>query len=280
MEYRYFSHNGTLLPIAQAAVPLSNIEYSYGFGVYETIRVARDVIYFLEQHAERLIQSAQIIGLEHDFDEAFICDSVRALTKETAAEAYNLKLLLIGGRTAREADVYITCLSPLFPDRKLYRTGVPLISEQVERLYPQAKTLNMFTSYQAYRSAKRQGAYDALLVNRQGCITEGTRTNFFGLRGRTLVSPPASDCLPGVTRHHVMAVARAQGFTIEETAMKLHDISHYDSVFITSTPVKIMPVRSIDDQVWPEPVSPALQELMKAYDEYMEKYRGSQLHKQ
>jgi branched-chain amino acid aminotransferase len=199
------------------------------------------------------------------------------LPKRLTAEAYNLKILLIGGRTPSEADLYITCLSPLFPQRKLYRIGVPVITVELERLYPQAKTLNMFTSYQAYRRAKAEGAYDALLVNRAGCITEGTRTNFFGLRGRTLVSPPAGDCLHGVTRHHVMAVAREQGFTFEETAMKLSEVSRYDSVFITSTPAKIMPIRAIDDHVWQQPVSPALQELMKAYDHYMEQYRVGQL---
>jgi branched-chain amino acid aminotransferase len=277
MQYRYFSHNGKLLPIEQAAVPLSNIEYSYGFGVYETIRVAGGITYFLEQHVERLMQSAQIIGLEHGFDKAFVCDAITALTAETATKAYNLKVLLIGGRTPSEADLYITCLSPLFPDRKLYRTGVPVVTEQVERIYPQAKTLNMFTSYQAYRHAQRTGAYDALLINRAGCITEGTRTNFFGLHGRTLISPPAADCLHGVTRHHVMAVAREQGFTIEETAMKLDEISQYDSVFITSTPAKIMPIRAIDDQVWQQPVSPALSDLMKAYDDYINEYRERQL---
>jgi branched-chain amino acid aminotransferase len=279
MPYKYFSHNGHILPIEQAVVPLSSVEYSYGFGVYETIRVAGGVTYFLEQHAERLILSAQIIGLEHNFDETFISNSVRALTKETTAEAYNLKVLLIGGRTAGEADLYITCLSPLFPDRKLYRSGVSVISEHFERLYPQAKTLNMFTSYLAYRRAQQRGAYDALLINQAGCITEGTRTNFFGLKGRTLISPPADDCLHGVTRQHVLSVARSHGFTIQETAMSLEQVSDYDSVFITSTACKVMPIRAVDKQVWQEPISPALQELMKAYDLYIDEYRKMQLKK-
>jgi branched-chain amino acid aminotransferase len=273
MEYTHFSHNGKLLPAEQAVVPLSNIAYSYGFGVYETIRVAGGITYFLDEHIERLLQSARIITLEHPFDAAFVDKAVRELTSKTNAEAYNLKVLLIGGRTAETADLYITCLNPLFPDRKLYRTGVKLISEQCERLYPQAKSLNMFTSYQAYAHAQSKGAYDALLINRAGCITEGTRTNFFSLQGRTLISPPAADCLHGVTRHHVMEVARAHGFTLKETAIPLEQVKQYDSVFLTSTPLKIMPVQAIDTQVWEQPVSPALHELMQAYDQYIEDYR-------
>jgi branched-chain amino acid aminotransferase len=277
MDYRYFSHNGKLLPAKEAVVPLSNIEYSYGFGVYETIRVAGGVTYFLDEHSKRLMESARIIGLTHSFDAAYVHDAVQALVKETDVPAYNLKVLLIGGTAADTADLYITCLNPRFPDRKLYRTGVTLISENCERLFPQAKSLNMFTSYMAYRRAQQQGAYDALLINQAGCITEGTRTNFFGLRGRTLVSPPAKDCLHGVTRHNVMAVARSHGFTIEETAMKLDEVGHYDSVFVTSTPSKIMPIHSIDEQVWQTPVSPALRELMQAYDQFIDDYRERQL---
>jgi branched-chain amino acid aminotransferase len=280
MEYTYFSHNGKLLPAEQATVPLSNIAYAYGFGVYETIRVSGGITYFLDEHSERLLQSARIINLEHTFDKAFIDKAVRSLTEKTSAKAYNLKVLLIGGRTPEAADLYITCLNPLFPDRKLYRSGVSLITEQCERLYPQAKSLNMFTSYQAYRHAQAQGAYDALLINHAGCITEGTRTNFFGLQDRVLVSPPAADCLHGVTRHHVLQVARAHGFTLKETPLALDKVAAYDSVFLTSTPSRIMPVRSIDDQVWDHPVSPPLAELMQAYDQYLDDYRQQVLKKQ
>jgi branched-chain amino acid aminotransferase len=276
-QYSYFSHNGKLLPAQQAVVPLSNIEYSYGFGVYETIRVARGVTYFLEEHAKRLMQSAQIIGLGHTFDEAFIRDAVSSLVKRTDVPAYNLKVLLIGGVTPEQADLYITCLNPHFPERKLYRTGVTLISERAERLFPQAKSLNMFTSYTAYRRAQQLGAHDALLVNQAGCITEGTRTNFFGLQDRTLFTPPGADCLHGVTRHNVMEVARKQGFTIEETPMRLDEVHHYESIFVTSTPAKIMPVRAIDEQVWDQPVSSALGELMKAYDQFIDDYAQAQL---
>lgn len=277
MHYKYFSHNGSLLPVEQAVVPLSNIEYSYGYGVYETIRVANGVTYFLDQHSQRLMQSAQIIELEHNFDEAFVCKAVKALVDQTEMPAYNLKVLLIGGATADKANLYVTCLNPHFPDRKLYRMGVKLISQQLERLYPQAKSLNMFTSYIAYRRAQQAGAYDALLINNEGFVTEGTRTNFFGLVGKRLVSPPEQDCLNGVTRQNVIKVAKNSGFSLAENVIRFDQIDGFDSVFVTSTPSKIMPVRAIDEKVWSQPVSPALQDLMKAYDQFIEEYREAQL---
>jgi branched-subunit amino acid aminotransferase/4-amino-4-deoxychorismate lyase len=277
MKYKYFSHNGELLPIEQAAVPLSNIEYSYGFGVYETIRIAHGLAYFLDQHCQRLIQSAQIIGLEHNYDETFISNAVNALVEHTDADAYNIKILLIGAVAPDKANLYITCLNPHFPDRKLYRLGVKCISEQCERIFPQAKSLNMFTSYMAYRHAKQANAFDALLINRDGFITEGTRTNFFALEGRTLISPPASDCLHGVTRFNVIEVAKTHDFKVEERDIKYTDVGRFDCVFITSTVSKILPIYSIDGYEWQEPASASLKELMIYYDKFLDEYRERKL---
>src|SRR5687767_649338 len=99
MKYSHFSHNGHVLPIEQAVVPLGNIEYSYGFGVYETIRLANDRIYFLEEHCRRLMDSAAIISLEHGFTPEFVKKSVKKLVEKAKPEACNIKVLLVGGKT-------------------------------------------------------------------------------------------------------------------------------------------------------------------------------------
>src|SRR5476649_2888785 len=109
MEHKYFSRNGEILPIEEANVPLSSVEYSYGFGVYETIRCSKGIIYFLQNHLDRLISSAKIIGLEHEFSEKFIMTSVHALSEITEATSFNLKILLVGGPTSRSAQLVILC---------------------------------------------------------------------------------------------------------------------------------------------------------------------------
>ena len=209
MDFKYFSKNGKILPVEEAVIPLSNIEYQYGFGVYENIRVNDGVPYFLKDHIERLLESARIIGLEHTFDESFVKKSAADLVKKNGAGTYNLKVLLIGGA---EPALYILALNPHFPDKKLYRGGADFITYEYERPYPSAKTLNMLQSYLAYKKAREAGAYDALLISSKGCITEGTRTNFFCMQGRTLISPPEDEILLGVTRKVVLKVAKEEGF--------------------------------------------------------------------
>src|SRR6202035_3536581 len=106
-----------------------------------------NTIFFLEEHAERLMNSAQAINLDHPFSQDFVQTSVQALVKENKTSVCNIKLLLIGGSTKQAANLYIMCLNPLFVDRSAYKEGVHCITENHERDFPQAKTLNMLPSY-------------------------------------------------------------------------------------------------------------------------------------
>jgi branched-chain amino acid aminotransferase len=273
MSYEYFAHNGKILPIKQAVIPVSSVEYAYGFGVYETIRVTRGVPYFLGDHLERLIQSAEIIRLEHVFSENVIADTIAALIEKNNVDTSNVKMLLIGAPTKEDAQLFIVCLNPFYPDKKLYREGATCITYAYERAFPHAKTLNMLQSYLAYKKAKENDAYDALLVDNDGCITEGTRTNFFCIQGKTLISPPEEKILLGVTRKAVLKVAKDNGFAYEERPITWGEMMKYDGAFLTSTSTKIVPIRSADGEELPKS-APALKELMDLYDRFLDSFEG------
>lgn len=267
MAYTYFSRNGEFLPVEQAVVPLGDIHYSYGFGVYETMRVHDGKTRFPEAHCERLMESAKTIGLEHNFSAETVMKAADELTAKNKAGNCNLKILLIGGSSPEGSTLYMLCLNPHYPDRKLYKDGVHTITKELERPFPHAKTLNMLPSYLAHREAKAAGAYDALLVNGRGCVTESTGANFFALKGRTIFSPPESEILLGVTRDNVLKIAKKNGFTIEERDLKLSGLKDYDSLFLTSTSAKIMPVTSVDNTTWE--ISTGLKRLMQQFDNYL-----------
>ncbi len=264
-----FSHNGVIKPKSDATVSLFDIEYTYGFGVYESIRVVKDQIKYIEQHIERLMHSARVIELEHQFTSADIRKYIEQLVEKVDSDAFNLKLLLIGGRNAHDANFYALPLAPTFPNRKLYKQGAHAITIEYERYLPGAKTLNMLPSYLAYRDAKKQDAYDAILVNSSGEMLEGTRTNLFALKDSTLYTPPVEEVLEGVTRMNAIACAQENGFTIAEKPLRLKAISDYDSFFLTSTSSKIMPLRSINSTQLT--ISDRLKQLMKYFTEYQQR---------
>ncbi len=268
MAYDVFLQNGQILPLSAAAMPLANIEYAYGFGVYETIRVMKGKPLFLAQHLERLMMSATIIGLQHVFTVQIIDAWTRELLTHTKSDALNLKILLIGAREPNDAKLYIIPLAPLFPDKRLYQRGASVISVQHERFLPQAKTLNMLPSYLAYRKAKESGCYDAIYVNKSGCITEGTRTNFCVIRGTTIISPPKHEILEGVTLLNVLDIAARNGFDVAYEDIPLAKISEFDGAFLTSTSSKIMPLSKIDDVTMPIPET--LNKMMTHFDAFLD----------
>jgi branched-subunit amino acid aminotransferase/4-amino-4-deoxychorismate lyase len=266
----FFSLNGVLLPVAEATVPLDDLAFAYGFGVYETLKVRHGVVYFPEMHEERLWHSARTVDLEHPFHLGDFRRFIDALVEANALGDANLKALLIGGHTAGEARLVIMALNPLFPDRKNYKQGGAAITWTGERIYPQAKTLNMLVSYLAFREAQTLGAYDALLVNRNGQVTEGTRTNFFVTDGTALATAPADQVLEGVTQLTLRQVIRDLGIPLVERPLPLSELGSWQGAFLTSTSTKVMPLRQIDGTALP--LSPLVDRLRLAYDGWLDAY--------
>lgn len=267
MAFSVFSKNGTITPIEDAHVSLNSIEYTYGYGVYETIRVRRREPLFIADHLFRLRVSCEALKLVHQFNDDTIVKSVRELISVLTEDTYNLKMLLIGASRPADTQLYVLPSNPHYPEKSMYREGVHTIARHFERAFPQAKSLNMLQSYIAYRDAKDAHAYDALLVNRDGNITEGTRTNFFVLKGNTLISPPEKEILHGVTRKHVLEVASSIGFDYKEEAIPLAHIDDAEAAFLTSTSTKIMPIRSIDSHTFAS-IPETLRSLIKAFDHF------------
>lgn len=272
MEFPTFSKNGTILPISQAVVPLDNLEYAYGYGVYETIKVRNSILYFGQQHVERLFHSAELIQIQHSYFISNTISHIQNFVSSLEVDSCNLKIMLIGGKTSGEADLYIFATSPLYPDRKLYKYGAKTITAHYERWLPNAKSLNMLPSYLIYRKATLMDCYDALLIDRDGCIREGTRTNFFVIKGRTVVSPPTNKILEGVTRKTIISVLKQNNFDYEERDIPLESIHTFDGAVLSSTSTKIIPIREIDDQQIS--IKDTVYELMKHYDSFLKTCNG------
>lgn len=271
-----FLKNGEFVSKENATVSIENIEFQYGFGVYENLKVRNRIVFFPEDHVERLRNSAQIIGLEHPFSETKILNWIRNLVKKEEQESFNIKLLLIGAPTKEEAQLYIFSLNPFFLKASAYSQGIDTITFQGQRWQPKAKTLSMLQSYLAFKKAKQNNCWDALIVDKNGCVVEGTRANLFGIIGKTIVSPPEEKILDGVTRKYVLRVAEQNGFLARQQEFRLEELLRMDSAFLTSASSKIVPIRSIDGKKFERPVSPALKELMKKFDDFLDEYAKRQ----
>jgi branched-chain amino acid aminotransferase len=236
-----------------AVLSINDIAILRGYSAFESLRTYERRPFHLDEHLTRLYHSAELIALEIPFTRDFVAETVQNVIARNSYKHANIRLLVTGGRSEDgilpASKPTLAVLITELPERDMQRFehGVKLITTRLQRSFPEAKTSSYMTAVQALKDAARHGASDALYVNEQDQVLEGTRSNFFIFLGDTLVTPRAG-VLIGVTRNVVLALAEGH-FKVEERPISLAELSQADEAFITSSSREITPVLQIDDQV-------------------------------
>jgi len=240
--------NGKLIKESQATISILDKGYFFDFSVYTSIKVIRGKIFFPEYHIDRLFKSAQIIELEHQFSKSDVLKWLNLLVQKNKINDVLLRVILIGDPDCnKDAKLFIFPVTGLtYYSDEMYKKGVKVITYHGERKIPTAKAKDMLLIFLAYREAKRRGAVDALLVDKDGNIREGTQSNFFAMKDNTIIVPPKEKVLEGITKKIVLQVTKDK-FEVKERDISLSDIKNYDEFFITSTTKNVMPINQIDD---------------------------------
>ena len=235
--------NGIVVPEHEAVMPVTLKAVQYSFSIYEALRVLGGQVVHLDDHLCRLRASASAIGLVHPFTDKIIGDSISSLIEADSIKDATMRILVVGGD---EPLLFITYQDLLSYPESYYSEGVSCVSFRGERYLPEAKTSNLLMQYLALEKARKEGAFEALLKDRDGYLLEGTRSNLYALRGDVMFTAPDDKVLSGITRISVLRAARELGFTVSHSLISLDDILSYDSVFISSTSMGAMPVRRIN----------------------------------
>ena len=252
--------NDKFVPQEEAVVSVFDHGFLYGDGVYETLRAYRGRVFQLAEHLARLERSASRIQLHLPVSLERLTDLVReSLSRNQLQEAY-LRITVSRGAGEIGLDPAL-CKSPTlvilakpfqpYPE-SLYADGVSVIVAKTRRnlpeaLPPQVKSLNFLNNILAKMEAKAAGAHEALMLNHQGELTEGTTSNLFVVqRGR--VRTPAVECgiLNGITRGLVLQLASELGIPSEEARLTVDDLLRADECFLTNTTQEVLPVTRVN----------------------------------
>jgi branched-chain amino acid aminotransferase len=243
--------NGKYVPFDQACLPLNDLGLVRGYGVFDFLRTYNGVPFKLTEHVQRLQNSAKLIGLSLPWSTAEIAEITQnTLTHNHLPEA-NIRIVVTGGASADfitplgqpSLMVIVTPVSQ-YP-QEYYEQGIKVITVPIERFIPKAKSLNYISAIGALQQAKQTNAVEALYVNSQGEVLEGTTTNFFVFRGSQLITPKEG-ILNGITRDVILELAKDR-FEIVEQSIAFSQLNHCDEAFITSSTKEIMPVVQIDE---------------------------------
>lgn len=237
----------------EATISINDTAVLRGYSAFEALRTYNRQPFHLQEHLDRLYNSARHIDLAIPWPPEFIADIIRETIARNAYKHAAIRLLVTGGESEdtilpSEKPVLAVMITPLQErDMERFARGVKLITTPLQREMPEAKTTNYMAAVRALKEAARRGASDALFVNAQGHVLEATRSNFFIFRGDTLITA-REGVLYGITRTVVLDLARGR-FPIEERPIRFEELARADEAFITSSSKEITPVVQIDDLV-------------------------------
>ncbi|MGH7442449.1 MAG: branched-chain-amino-acid transaminase, partial [bacterium] len=232
----------------------------YGDGVFEGIRAYAGRVFRLDEHLDRLYDSAKAILLEPPLKpKAMRTEILRTLAVNGLKDAYIRPVFTRGEgdlglspyQCSKPSYFIITDHIRLYPDAT-YRDGLALITVPTRRnvseaLSPKIKSLNYLNNILAKIEACQRGALEAILLTQDGYVAECTADNLFILRkGRLLTPPTWQGALEGVTRGAVLELARKRHFEACEEPMTRYDVYTAEEAFMTGTAAEIVPVTSLD----------------------------------
>jgi len=237
--------------------------------VYEVIRVIDKTPLFLEEHLERLNESLALSGIPSPKSEEEIKNLMIKLIKKNQIKNGNIKLLI---NQDKATDLYLYFIPHSYPEMKLYRDGIAVASISIERKNPNAKVIDEDYKKTVTSFISDKNIYEALLVNREGFFTEGSKSNVFFVMDGVLITPPLKDVLGGVTRKRILALAKENNVKTLEKSIRPEDVKNLEGAFISGTSPKILPISSIDGVKLKSTECVIIKSLISLYEEKIKDY--------
>ena len=263
---KYLFVNGELFTAPEATV----FDRIGGESVYEVIKLLGGVPLFFEDHMDRLRRSMALLGIKFNISNHRIRTEINCLTEKTDCRNINVKLVWT---PAVEESMFLTYfIQQDIPAIEDYQKGVHTILFSAERKNPHVKAIQTSFRERAATTRDTTGAYEALLVDGSGYISEGARSNIFYLLDNQLCTPPSGSVLLGVTRQHVMSICREIGLKIRQRKLHRDDLNRLAGAFITGTTIDVLPVRSIESVNFDSAVHPTIVKIAKAFDKHVTNY--------
>lgn len=239
--------------------------------IYEVIRVMNGVPLFLEDHMERLQLSAASLDSKLQVIIQSIISDIEKLIKVNNYPEKNIKLLVFN--LEKEIPDYIMCfVKSTYPSQEQYSHGIHSILVDAERSNPNAKVINNQLRETINLKLKENSAYEALLVNSKGEITEGSRSNLFFVSQGKIYTAPTHDVLLGITRKYIIEACSNLNLEIVEQPIPISMLDHVDGAFITGTSPKLLPIASVEERELDSATNQIVKNILAAYDSILERY--------
>jgi len=255
--------SGKLVDEKDAVVSVFDHGLLYGDGVFEGIRAYNGRVFLLEEHIDRLYDSAQAIALDIPMSKAEMSQAVVETCKANEIKDGYIRLVVTRGKgtlglnpyLCDKAEVIIIAAKIQLYPQELYDNGLKIVTVGTIRNHPEAinpriKSLNYLNNVMAKIEAINAGCMECLMLNHKGEVAEASGDNVFAIKDGVLTTPPSTcGALEGLTRNKVILIAREAGYEVREATMARYDLYVADEVFLTGTAAEIISVVDIDKRI-------------------------------
>lgn len=240
-----------------------------GEPVYEVIRIYKGHPLFLGDHLKRIKKSFRLCERPLFYSDSKIALSLENLIKANDLENGAAKLIF----TLENGDPHLLIYSmkPYMPEPAEYVTGVRTTLLHAERKLPNAKIWIDEFRLTTARNISDKSVFEGILMNSDGFVTEGSRSNIFFIDGETVFTPPERDILPGITRKKVLQLLNKRNVQVSVQPLYASRLKDFETAFLSGTTRKIVPVRSIDEIQF-NPRHTLLDTLMLDFDRLVNEY--------
>ncbi|UXR68879.1 D-amino-acid transaminase [Staphylococcus sp. IVB6246] len=271
--------NDVLVDEQEAKVAFNDRGYNFGDGIYEYVRLYDNKLFTAKEHFERLLRSAQEIGLDIDYTVESLTELVRKLAEANGVTDGGVYMQITRGAAPRDHAFPTPSVEPVFtafvkeyerPTEKL-QNGVSVVTtEDIRWLRCDIKSLNLLGNVLAKDYATKYNAAEAVL-HRDGTVTEGASSNVFAVKDGVVHTHPANNLiLNGITRRVIQWVCEDENITLNEEPFTVEFLKQADEVIFSNTSDEVMPVVKIDgDVVNDGEVGPITRKLQAGFERYI-----------
>ena len=238
----------------------------YGLGAFEGVRSYGSSngdnvnIFRLKEHTERLFESAKIINvsINHNIDEVMEAQ-IGVISKSNLKDAYIRPLLYLNDErlgldiVGMTSHLMISCWDwPTYFGAESIEQGIDVMVSSFTRQFPNSLMTKSKISggyvngVMAHDQAKNNGYQEAILLDTNGFVAEGSGQNIFIVKDGNLLTPELTCCLNGITRRSVIQIAKDKGINVQERQITRDELYTADEIFFSGTAVEITPIRSVD----------------------------------
>lgn len=234
--------------------------------IYEVIRIIEKKPLFFHSHIKRLLNSANMMKVNIPFTEHEIKEFILKLVEINQVKEGNIKIVF----NSKTSDLGMYFIPHSYPSKEDYENGVRTILYYGERENPNAKIVNNSFREKVDNEIRKNNVYEAILVDNNGYITEGSKSNIFSIKGGVLYTAPVEKVLPGITREFIIQAIKELEYEVVEKRIQVEEFLDMDGMFISGTSPKILPICKVNDKEFNSSTNENIVKLIKKFNEFIE----------